>query len=166
MIAGLCATGGPFTTGVTNVTDGLYFYKPPGGTALQLINVGSAGQSPSGSAFTNTFTIPTSAYTLTAATNIDMGFYIDGNQNLFAFVGSQLVGWIPQSGTGAVNSAGVPILPSLGPVLANYNFNAQGTQTPILYTQQNLNLTLGVSNGTTAAIKTMTSDFHCFQKER
>jgi hypothetical protein len=165
-IAGLCATGAPFTTGVTNVTDGLYFYKAPGGTALQLINVASNAGSPSGASFTNTFVIPTTAYSLVAATNFDIGFYIDGNQNLFAYVGSQLVGWIPQSGTGGVNAAGTPSLPVLGPVLANYNYNSQGNQSPIMYTTTNLNLTLGVSNGVTAAIKTMTADFHCFQKER
>jgi hypothetical protein len=171
-IAGLCNTGGPFTTGVTNVTDGLYFYKPPGGTALQVINVASAGQSPSGSSFSNTFTIPTTAYSLAVNTNIDLAFAIDRFQNLSMFAGSQLVGWIPQSGYGAVTAAGTPTLPVLGPALVNYNFLAQATgaagnvATPIMFTQANLNLTLGASNGTTGAIYTMTADFHCFQKER
>ena len=168
-IAGWCnTTATTFASGVQNITDGLFFYKAPGGTALQVLNIGSAGNSPSGSGYTNTFTIPTSAYSLVAATNIDLSMSIDGNQNLFMFVGSQLVGYMPQSGFGATSTtgSGVSVLPPLGPALANYNFQSQGVQTPILYTTANLNLTLGVSNGTTAAIKTMTADFHCMQKER
>jgi hypothetical protein len=170
-IAGLCiTTAAPFggAGGTQNVADGLFFYKAPGGTVLQLLNVASNANSPSGVGFTNTFTIPANAYTLTNATNIDLGFAIDGNQNLFIFVGSILVGWIPQSGTGAVDAAGVPILPSRGPVMANYNFQAQGpqAQTPIMYSLANLNVTLAVCNGATAAAKTLTADFHCMQKER
>jgi hypothetical protein len=170
-IAGLCTTtAAPFggAGGTQNVADGLFFYKAPGGTVLQLLNVLSAGNSPSGAAITYTYTIPVAAYSLVNATNIDLAWAIDGNQNLFIFVGSQLVGWIPQSGTGAVNAAGVPILPSTGPVMANYNYQSQGAQaqTPQMYSVANLNPTLGVCNGATAAAKTMTVDFHCVQKER
>lgn len=174
-IAGLCATSTTlFTTGVQTVLDGLFFYKAPGSAAnLSVINVGSAGQSPSGSAFSNTFVIPTSAYTLVNGVNIDLAMYIDRNQNLSFFVGSQLVGWLPQSGTGPVTAspANTTILPVLGPAFRNLqvvqgaspNFNAAN---PVMFTQQNLSPTLGVSNGVTAAIKTMTADFHCVQKER
>lgn len=174
-IAGLCNTGTTLITGAggtQNVTDGLFFYKAPSSTTLQLLNVGSVANSPSGSAFTNTFTIPAAAVTLTNAVSFDFGFSIDANQNLRVYVGSQLVGWIPQSGFGSVNAAGVPILPSLGPVLANYNFLPQATglagstATPILYSTANLNITLAVCNGATAAAKTMTADFHTAQKER
>lgn len=166
-IAGLCTTGAPFTTGVQSVVDGLFFYKAPGSAVnLSVINVASAGNDPAGVGYTNTFVIPTTAYVLTNATYFDLAFYIDKNQNLFLYVGSQLVGWIPQSGTGAANAAGVPTLPVLGPAFANYNFQAQGVQTPVRFTTANLNLTLGVSNGVTGAIKTMTGDFHCVQKER
>lgn len=167
-IAGVCAiTATPFTTGVQSIVDGLFFYKAPGAlNNLVVLNVASAGQSPSGVGFTNTFTIPTSAYVLANATYIDLAFYIDRNQNIFIFVGSQLVGWIPQSGTGSVNAAGVPTLPVLGHVFANYNFQAQGVQTPVMLTQANLSPTLAVSNGITAVVKTMTADFHCVQKER
>jgi hypothetical protein len=76
---------------------------------------------------------------------------------------------MPQSGTGAVtNPGGTTILPPLGPCLANYNYQSQGGQaaTPIMYTLANLSPTLAVSNGTTAAVKTMTADFHLAQKER
>lgn len=168
-IAGLCiTTATPFTTGVRSVVDGLFFYKAPGAANnLVLINIASNAGSPTGAAFTNTFTIPVSAYTLANNTNIDLAFYIDRNQNLYAFVGAQLVGFIPQSGTGAVDATtGLSILPSSGPVLANYNFQAQGVQTPIMFTTVNLAPTLAVSNGVTAVAKTMTVDFHGAQKER
>jgi hypothetical protein len=173
-IAGLVSiTTTPFTTGVQSVTDGLFFYKAAGGTQLQVINVGSAGNSPSGAGFTNTFNIPPASYSLVAGTSIDLAFYIDRSQNLRMYVGSQLVGWIPQSGSGAVNAAGVPILPSLGPVLANYNYQAQGVTptgasfvNPILFTTANLSPTLAFSNGVTAAAATALVDFHMAQKER
>lgn len=167
-IAGLCnTTTTPFTTGVQSITDGLFFYKAPGAANnLVVLNIASAGNDPAGAGFTNTFTIPTTAYALANNTYVDLAYYIDRNQNLFMFVGSQLVGFIPQSGTGAVNAAGVPTLPVLGPVLANYNFNAQGVQTPIRFSTANLNITMALSNGVTAAVKTMTVDFHCAQKER
>lgn len=168
-IAGLGATTAtPFTGGARNLLDGLFFYKAAGGTALQVINLASAGNSPSGAAFTNTFAIPTANYTLTNNINIDLAFSIDRMNNLRMYVGSQLVGWIPQSGTGATNAAGVSVLPSLGPALANYNFQAQGGSavTPIMYSTLPLNITLGICNGATAAAMTMTADFHMFQKER
>lgn len=173
-IAGLCAiTATSFTTGAQSITDGLFFYKAAGGTVLQVLNIASAGNDPAGTGFTNTFTIPSASYTLTTGVPIDLAYYIDKYQNLRVYVGSQLVGWIPQSGTGAVNAAGVSVLPVLGPVLANYNYLAQGvtptgasTVNPIRFTLANLSPTLGVSNGATAAIATMTSDFHMAQKER
>lgn len=167
-IAGLCATTTtPFTTGAQSILEGLFFYKAAGAANnLVVLSIASNTNSPSGAGFTNTYTIPTSAYTLANDTFIDLAFYIDRNQNLFMYVGSQLVGWLPQSGTGAANAAGTPTLPVLGPALVNYNFNAQGVQTPAMFTQANLNPTLAVTNGTTAAAKTMTVDFHCVQKER
>lgn len=173
-IAGLCAISAtPFTAAAQTVLDGLFFYKAAGGTVLQVINVGSAGNSPSGAGFTNTFNIPTAAYNLVAGTSIDLAFYIDRSQNLRIYVGSQLVGFIPQSGSGAVNAAGVPLLPVLGPVLANYNYQAQGVTptgasfvNPILFTTANLSPTLAFSNGATAAAATAIADFHMAQKER
>jgi hypothetical protein len=137
------------------------------------LNIASAGQSPSGSGFTNTFTIPTAAYSsiFANATFIDLAYEIDRQQNLKVWIGAQLFGWIPQSGTGSVNAAGVPLLPVNGPAFANYQVvqgaNAFSTfATPVLYTQANLNITLGVSNGATAAARSLTADFHCALKER
>lgn len=173
-IAGLSViTATPFSAGAQNITDGLYFYKPAGGTVLNVVNIASNGGSPSGTGFTNTFVVPASAYTLALNTPIDLAFYIDKYQNLRIYVGAQLVGWIPQSGTGAVNAAGVSTLPILGPVLANYNYLSQGVTptgasfvNPIMFTTLNLSPILAVTNGSTAAAATMTADFHMVQKER
>lgn len=169
-IGGLCnTTVTPFTTGVQSVTDGLFFYKAPGAANnLVVLNIASAGNDPAGTGYTNTFTIPTTAYALANNAYVDLAYYIDRQQNLFVFVGSQLVGWIPQSGTGSVNAAGVPTLPVLGPVFANYQvFGSSGfVATPVRFTTANLNVTMALSNGVTAAVKTMTADFHCVQKER
>lgn len=168
-IAGLCiTTATPYTTGVRSVVDGLFFYKAPGAANnLSLINIASNAGSPTGAGFTNTFVIPTTAYTLANASYIDLAFFIDRNQNLYAYVGFPLVGWIPQSGSGAVDPiTGLSLNPPSGPVLANYNYQSQGVQTPIMFTTVNLAPTLAVSNGVTAVAKTMTADFHCVQKER
>lgn len=168
-IAGLCiTTATPFTTGVRSVVDGLFFYKAPGSaTNLAIINIASNAGSPTGAGFTNTFAVPTSAYTLANASFIDLAFFIDRNQNLYGYVGFPLVGWIPQSGSGAVDPiTGLSLNPPNGPVLANYNYQSQGVQTPIMFTTVNLAPTLAVSNGVTAAATTMLADFHCAQKER
>jgi hypothetical protein len=168
-IAGLCiTTATPFTTGVRSVVDGLFFYKAPGAANnLALINIASNAGSPTGAGFTNTFTIPTSAYTLANNSYIDLAFFIDRNQNLYGFVGFPLVGWIPQSGSGAADpTTGLSLNPPSGPVVANYNYQSQGVQTPIMFTTVNLAPTLAVSNGVTAAVTTMTADFHGALKER
>jgi hypothetical protein len=173
-IAGLCnTTATPFTTGAQSITDGLFFYKAAGGTVLQVLNIGSAGNSPTGVGYTNTFNIPTAAYSAFFANNsfLDLAFEIDRQQNLKVWVGQQLVGWITQSGTGSVNSAGVSILPVNGPAFVNYQVvqgaNAFSTfATPVLYTLANLNVTLALSNGATASATTMIADFHCVEKER
>lgn len=168
-IAGLCiTTATPYTTGVRSVVDGLFFYKAPGAlNNLTLINIASNAGSPTGAGFTNSFVIPTSTYTLANASYIDLAIFIDRNQNLYAYVGFPLVGWIPQSGSGPVDPiTGLSLSPPNGPVLANYNYQSQGPQTPIMFTTVNLAPTLAVSNGVTAVAKTMTADFHCAQKER
>lgn len=152
----------------SNIQDGIYFDKASG--ALNNLNLITAV----GGTLT-TFAIPTSAYTLAnsaiasgALTNtIDLGFYVDRNQNLKAFVGSQLVGYMPQSGTGAVNSAGVSVLPSLGAVLAAaISGNVVDPRANIWApTTALLNLTVAVESGT-AASSSMYVDFATAMKER
>lgn len=143
-VAGLMnTTATPFAP-----TDGLYFLKATGSSTNLILR--------SRNASVNTdLAIPAAAYTLANNVNIDLGWYVDRNQNVYAFVGGQLVGWIPQSGSGAVNAAGVSILPVLGPV-ASFQ--------PAL-TAATLNQTLGIDSGT-ASSKTMTADFIMTAKER
>lgn len=145
LVAGLCTTT---ATPFAGIADGVYFQKSSGGTVLNLIN--TIGSTPV------TTVIPASAYALVNATNIDLGFYIDRLGNINAFVGAQLVGWVPQSGTGAPNAAGVPTLPVLGRCLQ--------LAAPAV-SAANLNLTLGIQTGANAA-KTLTTDFISVQKER
>lgn len=172
-IAGLCATSATtFTAGVQTILDGIFFYKAPSSGQIQLILNASAGNSPTGVAVSYTLNIPLTAYTLVNATFIDLAFYIDRQQNVKVWAGNpSLVGYAPQSGTGPVNAAtGVTLTPSAGPAasLQQTFFNQAVTTSPppYLFTLANLNVTLGVSNGVTAAIKTLTGDFHLAQKER
>lgn len=136
-LAGLIQT----TTTPFTVTDGLYFLKASG-AANNLILRSTVGS-------VNTdLTIPTSAYTLANNTNIDLGFHVDRAGNVYAFVGSQLVGFMPQSGTGSST-------PPRGGVAAF---------APTL-TTANLNLTAAIQSGT-AASSTMTLDFLMASVER
>lgn len=144
-IAGLISINAtPFTA----VADGVWFSKASGGTVL---NINSA----IGSVVTTT-AIPVSAFTLANAVNIDLGWYIDRNGNLNAFVGAQLVGYITQSGTGAVNSAGVSLVPTLGRCVSVAG---------LTFSTANLAPTLAVQTGA-VAVKTMTVDFVVAAKER
>lgn len=173
LIAGLCATSAtPFTAGVTSVLDGLYFYKAPGSTLLQFINVMSAANSPNGSQTTYNLVFAT-PFNFANATSVDLAFYIDKYQNVRVWAATQLFGYIPQSGSGAVGVGGVSSIPVIGPIGANYNFQAQNTSvigatlvSPWMFTQIPLNVTLAVTNGATAAGTTGTFDFHGALKER
>ena len=172
-VAGLAATSATtFTTGAQTILDGVFFYKAPSSGQIQLIANASAGNSPSGAAVSYVLNIPLAAYNLVNATFIDLAFFIDRNQNLKAFVGNpSLVGYAPQSGSGPVNPVtGVTLSPPAGVAagLSQTFFNQAVTTSPppYLFTTAVLNPTIGVSNGVTAAAKTMTVDFHCVQKER
>src|SRR6185503_12625208 len=117
------------------------FTKASGGTVLNIVSA-------VGSTLTTT-PIPVGAYNFVNATNIDLGFYIDRQGNLNAFVSPNMVGFVPQSGTGTT-------LPTRGRVL---------TVSGLTLSAANLSPILGVQTGAVAA-KTMTVDFHCAQKER
>lgn len=156
-VAGLCDTT---ATVFTAITDGVYFKKASGGTVLDLVTA-SGGTS-------LTWAIPVSAYALANNVNIDLAFYMDRLQNLNVFVGSQLVGFIPQSGTGGVNSAGVSQLPVIGRCLQIVPTGTvpSGNQLgPWTISAANLNPTLGIQAGAAAA-KALVADFIGAQKER
>lgn len=170
---GLAATSAtPFTTGVVSILDGIYFTKAASSAQINLVVVASAGNSPSGAGVSYTLALPLSSYNLVNGVPFDIGFYIDRQQNVKAFIGNpSLVGYAPQSGSGPVSAVtGVTLSPPAGPVasLQQSFFNQQFTVSPppYLFTLANLNLTAAISNGVTAAVKTMTLDFHCVQKER
>ncbi len=129
-------TATPFT-----VTDGLYFLKPSGGAANLIL------RSMIGSANTD-LVIPTTAYALVGATSIDLGWYINRSGQVFAFVGTQLVGWV-------LESQGGGLVGQRGPV-ASFS--------PTLSTAV-LNPTLAIQSGTASA-KTANVDFALWAKER
>lgn len=138
LVAGVVnITGTPFTA----IADGVWFSKASGGTVL---NINSAIAST-----VTTTAVPTSAYTLANATNIDLAFYIDWYGNLNVFTSPNMVGFVPESGTGATT-------PSRGRCLQISGLSL---------TTANLSPILGVQTGA-AAVKTMTADFHLAQKER
>jgi hypothetical protein len=135
-------------TTIAGITDGLYFTKASGGTVLNLVsNVGGT---------LTTLAIPTGAYSFVNATNIDLGWLITRKGDVLAYVGSQLVGWIPQSGTGPLGTGNYPALPVVGPV---------GRITGPTFTAVALSPSLLLEAGA-AAVKTMTTDFVGAWKER
>lgn len=136
-IAGLIQT----TTTPFTVTDGLYFLKASGATTLIL-------RSTVGSANTD-LAIPSALYPANG-TNIDLGFEVTRTGDVLAFVGTQLVGFIPQSGTATLTP------PQRG---------GQARLSAPTLTTANLNHTLAVRSGTTAST-TMTVDFSMVAKER
>lgn len=139
VIAGVCnVTATPFTA----ISDGIYFSKPNLAATLSIVTVVG------GTAVTTA--LPAASYNLVNATNIDLAFYVDWYGNVNVFTSANMVGFVFQSGTGAT-------LPTRGRVLQ--------LATPSLSTA-NLAPTLAVSNGTAAAAKTMTVDFHLTAKER
>lgn len=157
IVAGLInTTTTPFTS--DDITDGIWFSWATGGTALKL-NVASDST-------VNTYTVPTDTYSVAANTNLDLSFYVDRYGNIQYSVGSQLVGWIPQSGIGAsVNASGVPTLPVLCPTGKLYSGNQPGTTaTGYTLTTAVLNPTLGVTCVT--GVKTLSADFIGVAKER
>jgi hypothetical protein len=131
----------------TAITDGIYFSKAAGVTTINLIVVKA-------SVVSVTVPVPVGAIANYAInTNFDLAWYLDRHGDIRIFANNQLVGWIPQSGTGSVS----PPVTGLGPCARAF--------APTLPTV-NLNPTLALSNGATAAITTMTVDFQCYSKER
>lgn len=136
-LAGLIQT----TTTPFTVTDGIYFSKA---TASAVVNINSA----IGSTIT-TVAIPTAAFTGADATFFDIAFYVTRQGDILAYIDSQLVGNIPQSGTGATT-------PNAGVVA---RITAPSITTAVL------NPTVALQSGT-ATSKTLTLDFVQVQKER
>lgn len=139
MLVGLIqTTATPFT-----VTDGIYFRKNSGTTALTINHTITSSST--------TATIPSGAITLADNTFFELAFVLDGSGEILAYVDSQLVGIIPQSNIGTTN----------GP----NNSGAVSRIIPASLTTVGLNFTLALQSGTTTS-KTMTVDFAAAMKER
>jgi hypothetical protein len=134
--AGLIATNAtPFAA----IADGIFFSKAAASTDIVLKAV-------TGSATVGSATI---SGALTAATDIDLGFYLDAGGSIKAFVGAGLEGVKRQ------NTA------NLGPNYGIAASNLTGALTAVL-----LNPTLALSNGATAAPMTGVADFLFAAQER
>lgn len=135
-IAGLISTN---VTPFSAVADGIYFTMAAGSSNLVLNAV-------TGSTVIGTTTI-TGA--ISANTDIDLGFFVDSQGNIRAFVGSNLEGVARQD------------YATLGPNHSILAANMTGALTTAL-----LQPTLAISNGTTAAAITGLSDFLLGASER
>lgn len=130
LIAGLISTN---TTPFTAVVDGIYFLCAAGSSSITLFAV-------TGSTTIGSVVIP--AGILAADTDIDLGFQIDANGNIKAFVGNGLEGFKRQD------------FATLGPNYVIPASSLTGALTTAL-----LSPTMGISNGTTAAAMTGVADF-------
>jgi hypothetical protein len=125
-------TLGAFTVGIANATatDGILIQGNASGIS-QISNLVSAAHSPSGALATKVLHVPPMPpNVILAGAWFGMGLEIDRYQNLSLFLGTQLVGWIPQSGTGGPflpDGTPTTVVPSRGKVFTNYNFLAQNT---------------------------------------
>ncbi len=130
------------TTTPFTATDGIYIDKATGSlTNINLVSVVSSTAT--------TVAIPTTAYTLANSTYIDVGWYLDRSGTINAFVGDQLVGWLPQAGTGT----------GVG------NRGAVAASTPTSLPSATLNPTVAIASGT-AASSSMIVDFAMVSMER
>jgi hypothetical protein len=129
------------TTTPFTVTDGLYFLKASGSASNLIL------RSMVGSVNTD-LAIPTTAYVFTGGQPIDLGWYINRTGQVFAFIGTQLIGWV-------LESQGGGLVGQRGPIAAF---------TPTLSTAV-LNPTLTIQSGT-ASSKTANVDFALWAKER
>jgi hypothetical protein len=143
-------------------TDGIYFLKANGAATLNLV-VNKTSTPVNVSA--------TNLGTLTTAVSYDVGFFKDRNDQIFAFFGTQLFGFVPQSGTGGVNSAGVSTLPVLGPVASAVTATfataqpAYASYPQVVYPTALLSPMIGILAGDTSS-PTLNIDFLLVQKER
>lgn len=142
--AGITALWGLIQTTATpgTVTDGVYFALSAAGT----LSINSMNAS-----VLTSVAIPTAAYNLVAATNVDLAFYITRLGDVLAYVDTQLVGFVPQSNIG---TSGNP--QNAGPVAR--------ITAPSLTTAA-LNPTLALIQTSTTVV-TMTADFLQVMKER
>ncbi len=158
-----------FTAGLMNLTttpfaatDGVYVQKVENVAAINLVSIVGG--------VATTIAIPSAAYSafFANAATFDVGFLYDpsngqgstpqGAPNLYGFIGQNLVGYQPQSGSGALNAAGNP---PRQPVVSFFQVNGAN---PTL-TTATLTPTVAVQAPSAAAV-TLTADFVYAAKER
>jgi hypothetical protein len=163
-LAGFCATGQTLSSTV----NGIALYLASG--SMNLIIGANAAGSPSGAAFNYQIPLDPVYVNMSLINNqsFDVAISIDRNQNIKGWIGPQLVGWLPQSGTkGPFLPDGTPttITPVVSAAVSNYNWMAQATgmagnvATPTMFTTAPVAPTIAVSG-------TATVDFILAQKER
>lgn len=159
-------------------TDGIYFQKNTATSYMDLIvNKSSTPVSVTNSAGFLAWNATTGAYStaLVSGTTYDCGFYIDFSGNIKGFFGTQLFGFMPQSGTGPYNTAaGSGNLTVSPPRGAQYMGQVVGGSSTIptntayaqvTYPTANLSPMLSILAGDTNS-PTLTVDFIVVQKER
>jgi hypothetical protein len=168
-LAGFTAAGTTFT-GTAGTIDGLALFKPAGGGVF-LVNGATAASSPSGVAYNHQIPLDPTLVGMSVVNggSFDVALAIDRNQNVFGFIGPQLVGWFPQSGTGGPflpDGSPTTITPVTTAAVSNYNWIAQATgmagnvATPMMFSTSPLAPTIAASGGAA------TVDFILGQKER
>jgi hypothetical protein len=138
-------TLGTWSVGLTSggTTDGIIVQGAASGNTATLNVPISSANSPATPPAAQVKTIgPIPIPQITAGQFYDVGLEIDRTQNLFLYAGVQLVGWLPQSGTGGPflpDGTPTTVFPTRGKVFANYNYIAQQTGlgtflNPVLFT--------------------------------
>lgn len=128
------------TTPFTAPADGIYLDKATGTSVVTIKHaIGSA---------TESGTVPAASFSLTNATDVDMGFTVSRRGEICVFIGANLFGWLPQTGES-------PAL-AHGPI---------ARLSPASLTQVVLMPIIGVQSGTASA-KTMEVDLMFAAVER
>src|SRR5208282_1055329 len=150
--------------GTPAVTDGIYFQKNTATSYMDLIvNKTSTPVSVTGGVGFLAWNATTGLYStaLQSGVSYDCGFYLDFNENLWGFFGTQLFGFLPQSGSGPYNtgyaSGNLTVSPPRGPqygatyaayAAANPSFN-QPRYPQVVYPTANLSPMLSILAGDT-----------------
>ena len=166
--------------GTPAITDGIYFQKNTATSYMDLIvnktstpvSVTRANGFLAWNATTGQFST-----TLVSGTSYDCGFYIDFHGNIHGFFGTQLFGFLPQSGSGAYNTAAnsgnLTVSPPRGAqyvgTTALYAAEDPSYNNPlyaqVLYPTANLSPMISIVAGDTNS-PLLVSDFFIVQKER
>jgi hypothetical protein len=167
-------------SGTPAPTDGIYFRKNTANTFIDLIvNQASTPVSVTGGVGFQVWNSTTGLYStaLQSGVSYDCGYFVDFNGNIWGFFGLDLFGFVPQSGSGAYNTASgsgnLTVNPPRGAqygattsayAAANPSFN-QPRYPVVTYPSAVLSPMISILAGDTNS-PTLTVDFIAVQKER